>query len=397
MGWNDPEDDKKSKKKDPWSGQENDGPPDLDEAFRNLQRKIKNAVGGNKGGGMDSGDDGNAGVGLLFGLIAFMACLFWFLSGFFIVEPAEEAAILRFGKYVEKVGPGLHWLPRFVDNKYVLNVQQLSNYTYSAKMLTKDENMVEVAISVIYRISNLEDYLFNVTDPIESLQQATASSLRQVIGRNKLDEIITSQRAEWGSKVEDSLRQILGDYKNGITIVSVSPQPAKAPENVQDAFDDAIVAQEDEKRFKEKAQAYKAKIIPIAKGKAERILNEAHANAAEWVLQAEGAVAEFLALLPQYNLASKIVRERMYIDSMEKVLSQSSKILVDGKSGNLLYLPLERLMAKAKQAQADHPQMVDLTNGGATNNSTNYMSGTSNVNQTSDQYRVHSNGTGGRL
>lgn len=342
MGWNDS--DNNNKKKDPWSGKDQ-GPPDLDEAFKKLQQKIMKAMGGKGGGGSSGSPDSDTGLGVMVSMIMGIALLFWALSGIFIVGAAEQAAVLRFGKYIETVGPGPHWIPRFIDSTVIRNVEKRSKYTYSAQMLTKDENIVQVSVSVIYRIANLENYLFNVTSPTESLKQATASSLRQVVGHTTLDDILTKGRELWGSNVEKLLTDILNDYKTGIVVVNVAPQPARAPETVQGAFDDAITAQEDEKRFTEKARSYQEKVVPIAKGKADRILSEAQADAESWVLKAEGAVADFLALLPQYKRAPHVVRERMYLDSMERVLSRSSKILVDKSSGNLLYLPLEKLMA----------------------------------------------------
>ena len=350
MGWNDS--DNNNNKKDPWSGK-NQGPPDLDEAFKKLQRKIANAMSGKRGDSSSTGGDGsNLGLGIMVSVIMLIALVFWALSGIFIVGAAEQAAVLRFGKYIETVGPGPHWVPRFIDTTIIRNVDKRSKYTYSAQMLTKDENIVQVSVSVIYRIANLEDYLFNVTSPTESLKQATASSLRQVVGHTTLDDILTRGRELWGSNVEQLLSQILNDYKAGIVVVNVAPQPARAPETVQGAFDDAITAQEDEKRFMEKARSYQEKVLPIAKGKAERIISEAEADAESWVLKAEGAVADFLALLPQYKNAPAVVRERMYLDSMEKVLSHSSKILVDKSSGNLLYLPLDKLMSGNEASNA---------------------------------------------
>lgn len=340
MGWNDSDN---NNKKDPWSGK-NQGPPDLDEAFKKLQQKFARALGGKGSKNASGGSGSNAGLGIMVSVIVGIALIFWALSGIFIVGAAEQAAVLRFGKYIETVGPGPHWVPRFIDSTIIRNVEKRSKYTYSAQMLTKDENIVQVSVSVIYRISNLEDYLFNVTSPTESLKQATASSLRQVVGHTTLDDILTKGRELWGSNVDKLLSEILADYKAGIVVVNVSPQPARAPETVQGAFDDAITAQEDEKRFMEKARSYQEKVVPIAKGKAERILSDAEADAEAWVLKAEGSVADFLALLPQYKRAPEVVRKRMYLDSMEKVLSQTSKILVDKSSGNLLYLPLEKLM-----------------------------------------------------
>lgn len=338
MGWNEPD-----KGKDPWSGKNQ--PPDLDEALKRFQEKLKKAFFGNSrqaDGDKPKGDNNG-------GLIAFAAVLIlfilWALSGIFIVDEGEQAAILRFGKYVDTVGPGPHWIPRLISSKIVKNVERVSDYSYSAQMLTKDENLVSVSLAVQYRIGDLQAYLFNVADPQESLQQATSSALRQVVGTTTLDQIITEGREAWGSNVQESLTKILEKYKTGIVIVNVSPQPARAPENVQDAFDDAIKAQEDEKRFKEQAFAYQARVVPIAEGNAKRIGEEAQAYAQQVVLRAKGEVAEFLALLPQYVLTPAVTAERMYLDTMQQVLSKSSKVIVDSKSNNLLYLPLDKLAA----------------------------------------------------
>jgi membrane protease subunit HflK len=341
MGWNDP-DNGPDKPKDPWNGKNQ--PPDLDEALKRLQAKIKQAFRSGKSPEGASLKPENATGGLLAAIVALIVFILWALSGIFIVNPAEQAAILRFGKYVETVGPGPHWIPRFIANKIVFNVDRVSDYSYSAQMLTKDENLVSVSLVVQYRIRDLEAYLFNVTDPLESLHQATSSALRQVVGTTTLDQIITEGREAWGSNVQESLIKILEKYKTGIVIVNVSPQPARAPENVQDAFDDAIKAQEDEKRFKEQAYAYKARVVPIAQGNAKRIMEEAQAYEQQVVLGAQGDVAGFLALLPQYVQSPQVTSQRMYIDAMQQVLTHSSKVLVDASAGNVLYLPLGELM-----------------------------------------------------
>jgi len=331
MGWNEPE-----KGKDAWNSKK---PPDLDELLKRFQAKFKKKW----GGAPSNGDSNDNNSGILIGIISLAIFVLWALSGIFIVDPAEQAAIMRFGRYTETVGPGPHWIPRFIESKIVLNVDRVSDYSYSAQMLTQDENLVSVSVAVQYRISSLEDYLFNVADPEESLQQATSSALRQVVGNTTLDQIITAGREAWGINVQDSLVKILDTYKTGITIVNVSPQPARAPENVQDAFDDAIKAQEDEKRFKEQAYAYSARVVRIAQGRAKRILAEAQAYAQQVVLRAKGEVAEFMAILPEYRRAPAVVSQRLYLDMMQQVLSQSSKIIVDGKAGNMLYLPLDKL------------------------------------------------------
>ena len=351
MGWNEPD-----KGKDPWSGKK---PPDLDEALKRLQAKLKKTF----TRGPAKPDDGQSmqtpGGGVLVLGVVVVAFILWVLSGIFIVDPAERAAILRFGKYIETVGPGPHWIPRIISSKIVMNVDSVSNYSYSAQMLTRDQNLVSISLVVQYRIGDLQDYLFNVADPQEGLQQATSSALRQVVGVTTLDQLITEGREAWGNSVHDSLVKILEIYKTGIIIVNVSPQPARAPENVQDAFDDTIKAQEDEKRFKGQAQAYEARVVPIAEGNAKRIFAEAKAYAEQVVLRATGEAAEFLALLPEYTRSPLVTGERMYLDTMQQILSKSSKIVVDGKAGNLLYLPLDKLMTT--------PPQLDLTKGPVVN------------------------------
>lgn len=332
MGWNEPENGK-----EPKSGKRQ--PPDLDEALKRLQAKLNQAFKWGKNTPKNpSTQSGN--IGFILGIGALIILILWVLSGIFIVDPAEQAAILRFGKYVETVGPGPHWIPRIIESKVVVNMDRVSDYSYSAQMLTSDENLVSVSVAVQYRIGDLEAYLFNVADPEESLRQATSSALRQVVGNTTLDEIITAGREAWGLSVQDSLVKILDVYKTGIIIVNVSPQPARAPENVQEAFDDAIKAQEDEKRFKEQAYAYQAKVIPIAQGNAKRIISEAEAHAKQVVLKAKGEVAEFLAILPQYSLAPLVTSQRMYFDTLQEVFSKSSKVIVDTNGNKVMLLPL---------------------------------------------------------
>ncbi|MFJ1269025.1 FtsH protease activity modulator HflK [Legionella lytica] len=337
MGWNEPD-----KGKDPWKGKNQ--PPDLDEALKRLHDKLKKMFFGTAGkSGTEPPKTSSSNTSLIAIMVAVSAFILWALAGIFIVDPAEQAVILRFGKYVETVGPGPHWIPRLISSKVVMNVDRLLDYSYSAQMLTSDENLVSVSLAVQYRIGDLQQYLFNVANPEESLQQATSSALRQVVGTTTLDQIITEGREIWGNQVHETLTKTLEMYKTGIVIVNVSPQPARAPESVQDAFDDAIKAQEDEKRFKEQALAYAAKVVPIAEGNASRIKQEAEAFSKQVVLQAQGEVAEFLALLPQYILTPDITAQRMYLETMQMVLTKSSKIIVDSKAGNLLYLPLDKL------------------------------------------------------
>lgn len=359
MGWNEPDNDK-----DPWRGR-NSGPPDLDDILKQMKTKFKqfkkkSVMQGRGDKSETPPTDQKEGNGLyvlmLLGLVIFL----WVLSGIFIVDPAEQAAILRLGRYVRTVGPGPHWIPRLIESKIVLNVERVADYSYSAQMLTKDENLVSVAVAVQYRIGDLQEYLFQVNDAEESLQQATSSALRQVVGTTTLDQLITEGRDAWGSNVQDTLTRILESYKVGITVVNVSPQPARAPENVQEAFDDAIKAQEDEKRFKEQAWAYAARVVPMAEGKAKRITEEAKAFSQQVVLAAEGETAEFLQLLLPYQASPKIIEEKMYFDTMTRVLQRSTKVLIDGKAGQMLYLPLDKLIAGSQTT--DLPALKDANN-----------------------------------
>ena len=364
MGWNEPD-----KGKDPWKSK--DQPPDLDEALKRIHERFKKFfLGGSNDSDKNRSNRNDGAGGLLVGLVALAALVIWALSGIFIVDPAEQAVILRFGKYVETVGPGPHWIPQFICSKVVTNVDRVMDHSYYAQMLTRDENLVSVAVAVQYRINDLQEYLFNVANPEESLQQATSSALRQVVGTTTLDQMITEGREVWGNSVQETLIKTLALYKTGILIVNVSPQPARAPESVQDAFDDAIKAQEDEKRFKEQAYAYAAKVVPIAEGNASRIEQEAEAFSKQVVLRAKGEVAEYLALLPQYLASPKVMSERMYLETMERVLTASSKIIVDGKAGNLLYLPLDKLAANQSDSSAGavKTQNKEMTNENSEDN-----------------------------
>ena len=345
MGWND------SGNKDPWGGKQ---PPDLEEALKKLQKQLQNWLKGKpKLGNQGSSNlpKFNSEVKLL-PWAALVLGILWLIAGFFIVNPAEQAVVLYFGKYVETLNSGPHWIPRLIAQKKVMNVERLLDYSYSGQMLTKDENLVSVSIAVRYRIGNLEAYLFNVADPEESLKQASSSALRQVVGTTTLDELITAGREAWGGQVQEFLVKILDKYNSGIKVISVAPQAARAPENVQSAFDDAIKAQEDERRFIEQARAYEAKVVPIAIGNAKRIHQESEAFALKVVLNAEGQVAEFNKLLPEYLRAPNVMAERLYIETMETILSGQEKIFIDAKQSPNLYLPFSPPLKKLDAAPA---------------------------------------------
>ena len=344
MSWND------SGNKDPWNNKQ---PPDLEEALKKFQKQLNSFLRGKRKTNGSFSPFGRSkspidlgGQQTAFGLFGLGALALWALSGIFIVNPAEQAAISVFGKYSETVGPGPHWIPPLIASKVLINVDRVSDYSYSAQMLTKDENLVAVSIAVQYRIGDLKSYLYNVTDPEESLRQATSSALRQVVGTTTLDQLITAGREVWGGQVQESLVKILDKYNTGIQIISVAPQPARAPENVQSSFDDAIKAQEDERRFIEQARAYEAKVVPIAEGHAKRINQEAEAFAKQVVFDAEGQTAEFNLLLPQYEKAPQVTSERMYIETMQAIMGKHAKVFIDAKQSPNMYLPfMQKLFA----------------------------------------------------
>ncbi|MCK4608221.1 MAG: FtsH protease activity modulator HflK [Gammaproteobacteria bacterium] len=348
MADNKPDD---NNKKDIWHKRPKpEGPPDLDELMNKLQHKLNSLFRGKKrkislvgGDGSGSKPSSLPGFGL-FSVVILIILVLWALSGIFIVSPAERAAVLRFGKYEATVGPGPHWIPRFVESRYVVNVQRVATYPYNSEMLTKDENIVSVAVAVQYRIDNVRNYLFNVTDPDASLQQATASALRQVVGHTTLDDILTTGRELVREQVTKQLNSILARYHTGIVVTDVALQPAKPPESVTEAFDDVNKAREDEQRYINQARAYQQKVVPIAEGRASRIMQAADAYRQQVILNASADTAKYLALLPQYERAPRVTRERLYLNAIESVLKQSSKILVDAPSGNVMYLPLDQLM-----------------------------------------------------
>lgn len=371
---------------DPWKGSgKKEGPPDLDELLRNLQNKInaffnKKAKPQQNAGRESTNSNSPKHIynrNILLGLSLFL--VIWILSGIFIVSPAEQAVIVRFGKYVKTMGPGPHWIPRFFESYYILNVQQISEFPFQAEMLTQDENIVSVEITVQYRIDDPKNYLFNVVDPNASLRQATASALRQIVGNTTLDDILTSGRQKVAQEVSEQIKKILSIYNPGIQITDITLQSAKPPEAVTDAFDDAIKAREDEQRYINQAYAYMEKVQPIAHGQASRLLEAANAYKQQVVLDAQAATAKYLALLPEYQKNPQLMRQRLYIDAIESVLTKSNKVMIDTKGGqNLIYLPLDKIMSfpdkKLPLEEADTADTSTTQNNSSDTTSTTSMS-----------------------
>ena len=350
MSWNQPSN---QQRPDDAGQSPRDEPPDLEAVLRKIKQSFLGLFShGKKGRQPDTqtGEQGPGGTAIVSLVLAGFVIL-WALSGIFIVGAAENAVILRFGRYTQTLGPGMHWVPRFIESAYKINTQEIAEFPYQSEMLTKDENIVDVALVVQYRVGNPKDFLLKVDNPRQSLQEATASTLRQVIGSQTLDAVLTSQRAHIRQVVEQQLSTLMKNYQTGLVVTDVTLQPAKPPEAVTAAFNDAIKAREDEQRFISKAQAYANRVEPIAQGQAQRLLQEAGAYKSQVVLAAKGDIAGYLALLPTYEHAPIVTRERLYLDTIEKVLQHSTKVLVDVKgSNNILYLPLDKLASTASNS-----------------------------------------------
>ena len=351
MAWNDPKN-KNQNGQDPWGSKDN-GPPDLDEALKQLQRKIAGLFGGGKGKVFEGEGYANKG-GFGFWMIAVILLAAYVLSGIYIVQQYEVAVVKRFGKYERTEGPGPHWVPRFVETTKIINVDEVKTSKHEGQMLTKDENIVHAEIAVQYRIANAKDYMFNLVDPDITLRQAADSALRGEVGQSTLNEVLTSGRAEVTQRIRKQIETILKNYNSGLEVSDLLLQQTKAPDKVKDAFDDAIKAQQDEERFVNEAQAYANRQIPIAEGHATRILQEADAYKQQQILIAKGSTARFEKLLPEYKRQPQILRDRLYMDTLEAVMANTNKILVDVKDGNnLMMLPLDKMMQpKTTQEEA---------------------------------------------
>jgi modulator of FtsH protease HflK len=359
VAWNEPGGDKG---KDPWGRRKEQGPPDLDQIFRNLRDKFAGLFGGGRGGKND--DERISQFGL--GLIVAVALALWLLSGFYIINQGERGVILKFGQKGEVTGPGLHWRWPFpVERVEKVNVDQVSTLWIgrrgdksagvvgadSGYMLTEDENIIVVEFSVQYKIKDASDYLFNARDPVPTVVQAMESATREVVGKSQLDFVMTDGQLEVADKTRVLLQEILDRYKCGIQIVAVQMQKASPPDEVKASFDDAVKAREDEQRLKNEAEAYSNDIIPRARGAAARLLQEAQGYKASVTARAEGDARRFTSIVGEYVKAPTVTRDRMYIETMEQVLSSTTKIFVDQKgSNNMLYLPLDRMLSHASAA-----------------------------------------------
>nr|VFK17962.1 MAG: membrane protease subunit HflK [Candidatus Kentron sp. LFY] len=365
MAWNQPG---SNGSRDPWGNRGQQGPPDLDELFRKFQESLGDLFGGGKDddGGEDDGQGKKPGVGKVgltgFSILLVAVLLVWGIAGFYIVQPEEEAVVLRFGAYSETAEPGLNWRPLFIDSVEKVNVTGVrsvpigyrvqGNGTVSvlheSLMLTEDENIIDIKFEVQYRVHDPRSFLFNVVEPENTLRQATESAVREIVGKRKMDPIISEERDLVAEQAQVLIQEILdryGDGGAGLKVTSVNMQDAQAPREVQAAYADAVRAREDEERFKNEAKAYAADIIPKARGEANAIRERSHAYRQRVIAAAEGESDRFLKVLNEYEKAPDITRTRLYLEAVESVMKNTSKVLVDVKGGNnLMYLPLDKLL-----------------------------------------------------
>ena len=356
MAWNEPGGDNR----DPWSGKGGDqGPPDLDEVVKKMQEKLGGLFGGKRGGGSGGGGDrperapggpaigpgGTKGIGVL---IAVAVVLVLGFKSFYTVDPAERGVILRFGAYEEVTEPGPHLLIPFVDQVVKVNVDQISSFRHKALMLTSDENIVDIELTVQSRIQDAVDYLFQDQNPEKTIRDATETAVRETIGKNNLDFILTEGRGSVADSIKSGIQELINQYRTGLVVTSVNMQPAKPPEQVKAAFDDAIKAREDKERLENQAEAYANEVVPKARGAAARKVEDAKAYKERVIAESQGDTSRFLAILGEFEKAPDVTRQRLYLESIEGVLSSTNKVMIDVQSGNsLMYLPLDKMLERA--------------------------------------------------
>ena len=328
--------------KDPWG--KNDGPPDIDKAIKQFKAKFNSLLGRSGGGGFTTKN---------FTFFLVIIFILWFVLGIYQVEQAERSVILRLGKYLETKGPGLRWNPPIIDSRTVVDVVRVRPHRHDALMLTKDENIVDVTVSVQYQISNPENYVLEIRDPDNSLAQATESALRHVVGSSIMDDALTTGREEIAQMVKHRLQIYLDRYDTGLQVVIVNIEDSSPPNQVQEAFDDVIKAREDEVRVRNVAETYANGLVPEARGQAQRMIQDSQAYREQVIAEAEGDAARFNLLLGEYKKAPEVTRSRLYLEAVQNVMANSTKVMIDVEGGNnILYLPLDKIAQAARAEES---------------------------------------------
>ena len=362
MAWNDPQ----------WGNKDNrrnSGPPDLDELWRRINQRLNNLFGKKPAGG---GEGLPAGGGNLIGLLIGVLVLVWVASGFYIVDTGQRGVVLRFGKYVETTDPGPRWhLPWPIESREIVNVDQVrtveigyrnnvkSKVLKESLMLTDDENIIDLQFAVQYILKDPEEFLFVNRSPEDSVLQVAETAMREIVGKSKMDFVLYEGRADIAARAKVLMQQILDRYKTGISISQVTLQNIQPPEQVQAAFDDAVKAGQDRERLKNEAEAYSNDVVPRARGVASRLKEEAEGYKQSVIANAEGEASRFTQILAEYQRAPQVTRQRMYLDTMQTVMNNTSKVVVDQKGGNsLLYLPLDKLQQIVSQPYSGAPEVL---------------------------------------
>jgi membrane protease subunit HflK len=350
-----------------WGKKNNEGPPDLDEILRKLQQKIAGLLGFRGRPPGSPPPSGGSGVGAAVGggaiFVVLLIIAVWLASGFYIVDEGNRGVVLRLGKYLETTMPGPRWhIPYPIETKEIVNVAQVrtvevgyrgnpkNKQPQEALMLTDDENIVDVQFAVQYTLKSPVEWLFNNRNPEDNVLQAAETAIREVVGKSKMDFVLSQGRSEVAARVKVLMQSILDRYQTGINVTTVNLQGVGAPEQVQAAFEDVVRAGQDRERFKNEGQAYANDVVPKARGVAARLIEEANGYRQSVISTAQGDASRFRQILSEYEKAPGVTRERMYLDTMQQILSSTSKVIVDQKGGqNLLYLPLDRIMGLTGQ------------------------------------------------
>ena len=356
MAWNQPGNN--GQDNDPW-GNNNKKPSNLSGGFFDkINDLLKKGNSGNNGGSSAN----KFPLSVIIVVILIILLLIWGASGFYTINQSQRGVITRFGQVQpEIIQPGLNWRIPLVDKVYPVDTQGTKNFNVKGFIVTTGENLVFVEMNVQYRISNPLKYLFNVTNVEDSLRQAADSALRTAVGSSNIDAIISDGRSVLESSTKDELVNVITHYDMGINIVDLNFQVARPPDEVQDAYDDAIRAQGDSEREIKKAEADKVQIVQQAEGRSARILADANAYKVRVELEAAGDVARFEKILPQYKAAPEITKERLYIETMERVLTKTNKVIVNDKSGNIMVLPLEKLFQNKEMTNSNSPTSSSIT------------------------------------
>jgi len=364
MAWNEPGGN--PGKRNPWgSNKPEQGPPDLDEVIRNLQRRLSALFGGGTGGRGTGGGAPGRSFGL--GTIVLALATIWAFTGLYRVDAAERGIILRFGRHVDTTLPGLHWhMPWPIETKQIVNTAAIQSFTEQTRMLTSDENLVDINMEVQFRSANALDFAFNVYKPEDTLKEV--SEIREVIGRSRLDSVLESGRLDIVVRTQELIQRTLDAYKTGLEVTAVNLQDVRVPNEVAPAQADAIKAREDREGKSLAAQAYSNDLVPRARGFAARQVLDAQAYKAKKVADAEGEADRFSKLLAEYERAPGVTRERLYIETIERVLRSSRKVLLDtkGDGGNLVYLPIDKLLEQGRRVQRAEPEATVTIEGTTT-------------------------------